>query len=167
MFNLDLVLPLLAALGCGLVAGVLFAFSSFVMPALDRLNPPQSIAAMQSINITVINVSFMGVFFGTAALCIAIAVRTYYTWQRPGAALALAGAALYVVGTIVVTAAFHVPRNDALAAIDVNAAGSAEVWRHYSTAWTAGNHVRAAAALVAGALLTLSLIWPGRAALQN
>jgi uncharacterized membrane protein len=41
---------LATALGCGLVAGVFFAFSSFVMPALKRLPPAQGIAAMQSIN---------------------------------------------------------------------------------------------------------------------
>ena len=38
------VLKLLAALGCGLSAGVLFGFSSFVMSALGRLPPPQGIA---------------------------------------------------------------------------------------------------------------------------
>ena len=30
---------LATALGCGLVAGVFFAFSTFVMPALKRLPP--------------------------------------------------------------------------------------------------------------------------------
>jgi uncharacterized membrane protein len=39
-------LKLLTVLGCGLVSGVFFAFSTFVMPALDRLQPPQGIAAM-------------------------------------------------------------------------------------------------------------------------
>jgi hypothetical protein len=52
-------LKLLTALGCGLAAGVFFAFSTFVMPALVRLQPPQGIAAMQSINITAINPLFM------------------------------------------------------------------------------------------------------------
>ena len=40
----------LTALGCGLIAGAFFAFSSFVMPALKRLPPAHGIAAMQSIN---------------------------------------------------------------------------------------------------------------------
>jgi len=44
------VLPLLAALGSGVVAGVFFAFSSFVIPALARLPPAQGVLAMQSIN---------------------------------------------------------------------------------------------------------------------
>ena len=41
---------LASALGCGLVAGVFFAFSTFVMPALKRLPPAHGIAVMQSIN---------------------------------------------------------------------------------------------------------------------
>jgi uncharacterized membrane protein len=60
-------LTLFAALGCGLVAGVFFAFSTFVMKALARLPAPQGIAAMQSINVIVINPWFMTAFLGTAA----------------------------------------------------------------------------------------------------
>ncbi len=51
--HLLFVLKLFAALGCGLIAGVFFAFSSFVMNALARIQPTQGIAAMQSINITI------------------------------------------------------------------------------------------------------------------
>jgi uncharacterized membrane protein len=43
------VLTAVTALGCGLNAGVFFAFSSFVMKALARLQPAQGIVAMQSI----------------------------------------------------------------------------------------------------------------------
>ena len=50
-----LTLKLLSALGCWLMAGVFFAFSTFVMKALARLQPAQGIAAMQAINITAIN----------------------------------------------------------------------------------------------------------------
>jgi uncharacterized membrane protein len=60
---------LLAALGCGLVAGIFFAFSTFVMKALAQLEPKEGIAAMQWINITVINPWFMTVFLGTAIAC--------------------------------------------------------------------------------------------------
>jgi uncharacterized membrane protein len=44
-----------ATIGCGIVAGVFFAFSTFVMPALARLQPDRGIVAMQSVNITAIN----------------------------------------------------------------------------------------------------------------
>ncbi len=57
------ILTLISALGCGLVAGVFFAFSTFVMKALDRLPPAQGMTAMQSINVVVINPWFMTAFF--------------------------------------------------------------------------------------------------------
>ena len=47
-------LTVVAALGCGLNAGVFFAFSSFVMKALARLQPALGIAAMQSINLVAV-----------------------------------------------------------------------------------------------------------------
>ena len=65
------VLIFAAAIGCGLVAGIFFAFSSFVMAALGRLPSDHGIAAMNAINVTVINPMFFLAFFGTAALCLA------------------------------------------------------------------------------------------------
>lgn len=51
------------------MAGVFFAFSTFVMKALGARPLAQGIAAMQSINVAVINRWFMAAFFGTALLC--------------------------------------------------------------------------------------------------
>jgi len=56
-----------SALGCGLIAGVFFAFSTFVMKALAGLPTAQGIAAMQSVNVAVLNGWFFSAFFGTAA----------------------------------------------------------------------------------------------------
>jgi uncharacterized membrane protein len=69
---LDLVITL-SVLGCALVAGIFFAFSTFVMKALGKLSPPQGVAAMQSINVAVINPWFLTAFFGTAVACVATA----------------------------------------------------------------------------------------------
>jgi uncharacterized membrane protein len=111
-------LTLLAALGCGLIAGVFFAFSAFVMTALARIAPASGIAAMQSINIVVINPLFLGVFFGTALICLALAVAELAMWRPPASAWLLAGSALYLVGTILVTMRGNVPLNNALAAVE-------------------------------------------------
>ncbi|MDN5698593.1 MAG: hypothetical protein L0G70_11570, partial [Rubrobacter sp.] len=56
---------LAAALGCGLVAGVFFAFSSFVMAALKRLPAAEGVAAMQAINALAVTPMLMAGFFGT------------------------------------------------------------------------------------------------------
>ncbi|WP_290889540.1 hypothetical protein [Fischerella sp.] len=89
--TLFFVLKLFAALGCGLIAGVFFAFSTFVMSALARLQPAQGIAAFQSINITVYNPWFMGTFLGTAVACLFLAVSSLLKWQQPGAAYHCSG----------------------------------------------------------------------------
>jgi uncharacterized membrane protein len=146
-----------SALGCGLVAGVFLAFSSFVMPALARLPAAQGIAAMQSINIAVINPIFLGVFFGTAVGCVALIVQSLSSWTKPWAAYLLAGGLLYLLGTLLVTILFNVPRNDALAAIDPNGTASANLWSHYVAGWTAWNHVRGAAAMGAAVSLMVAL----------
>jgi uncharacterized membrane protein len=50
---------------------------------------------------------------------------------------------------------YHVPRNNALDAVDPSAPGAADTWSHYVTTWTAWNHLRVAAPLAAAALLTI------------
>ncbi|WP_333478419.1 DUF1772 domain-containing protein [Allocoleopsis sp.] len=153
-------LKLCSALGCGLIAGVFFAFSSFVMSALARLQPTQGIAAMQSINITAINPLFMTVLFGTAAACIVLAVSSVLKWHQPGAAYLLLGSVLYLVGTILVTIVFNVPLNEALAKVEADSTNGANLWASYLGNWTFWNHIRAAAALGAAASLTIALCYP-------
>lgn len=147
----------LSALGCGLVAGVFYAFSAFVMKALGILPAAQGIAAMQSINIVVINRWFMAAFFGTALLCIAMAVAAFRGWSEPGSRWLAAGAALYLGGTILVTMLCNVPRNNALAVVQPSSAEAATLWTIYLSTWTFWNHVRTAAAFAASAAFIVAL----------
>jgi uncharacterized membrane protein len=87
--------PALLALGAGLVAGVFFAFSSFVMKALAQLPAEQGVAAMQRINVVVLNPAFLGVFVGTAAIAGLCAAGALFSWGTPGSALLLVAAGLY------------------------------------------------------------------------
>ncbi|NJO43384.1 MAG: DUF1772 domain-containing protein [Cyanobacteria bacterium CRU_2_1] len=155
--HLFFALKLFSALGCGLVAGIFFAFSTFVMSALARLQPPQGIAAMQSINITVINPWFMTAFLGTGMACVLLTASSLLKWHQSGAAYLLVGSLLYLVGTIGVTIAFNVPLNDALAIVKPDSTEGATLWASYLTNWTIWNHVRTVAALAAAALLTIAL----------
>ena len=151
---------LLATLGCGLMAGVFFAFSAFVMKALAKLPPLQAIAAMQSINVVVINPWFMSVFLGTAAGCAIVAIQAAIRWQEPGAAYRVAGAVFYVIGTFGVTIAGNVPLNNALAGVNPNSDDAARRWAEFLSPWMMWNHVRTIAALVAMLLLILALCSP-------
>jgi uncharacterized membrane protein len=150
-------LKLAAALGCGLIAGVFFAFSAFVMRAFARLPPSEGMAAMQSVNVSVLNPVFLAVFVGTAAACVVAIVSSLLRWQEPGAVYLLAGGLLYLIGCFLVTVVFNVPRNDALAAVAPADPGSASLWATYLTSWTAWNHVRTVASLAAAAAFTIAL----------
>ncbi|MGE3172499.1 MAG: DUF1772 domain-containing protein [Planctomycetota bacterium] len=144
-----------AAIGAVLVAGIFFAFSTFVMGALGRLAPGEGIRAMQAINVVVINPWAMGALFGTGLLCVA-AVTWAWIGGGPLRATTLGAALLYVVGCIGVTAACNVPLNDKLAAVAADDAAAHEMWRDYLVRWTSWNHVRTAASLAAGVVLLLA-----------
>lgn len=160
--GLHLAVRLVAALGCGLMAGLFFAFSSFVMTALARLPPHEGVAAMQAINLAVRNPWFFTVFFGTAAACLAMVLQATLDWRMPGAACALAAGMLYLLGTFGVTVAFNVPLNEALAPLDPAAAASATFWSGYVGRWGGWNHVRTAAATAATGLLLIAAYLAGR-----
>jgi uncharacterized membrane protein len=144
-----------AALGCGLAAGVFFAFSSFVMPALARLPAAQGIAAMQAINVAAITPVFMTALFGTAVACAVLAAWALVR-RPPEAPLVLGGGVLYLAGTILVTIVGNVPKNEALAGLEPASPAAAERWAAFLRGWTAWNHVRTASALAAAALLALA-----------
>lgn len=147
----------LAALGSGLVAGVFFAFSTFVMAALARLPAPAGAAAMNAINVAVINPAFMGALFGTALVSLVVAVLAMLNWSASGAALALAGAVLYIAGVILITMFFNVPLNNQLAAAAPGSAAEAEIWQRYLRVWVNWNHMRTVAPLASMALFILAL----------
>ncbi len=147
-----------AAVGALLIAGVFFAFSNFVMKALDRVPPAAGIAAMQSINVMVLNPLFLGVFLGTGLVSLAAVV---VHWQGAGRYAALAGAVLYVAGTVIVTVRCNVPRNEQLARLDAMDEQSVAAWRRYVAEWTFWNHVRTAAAVGAGACFVVCIMASG------
>jgi len=144
----------LTALGCGLMAGVFFAFSGFVMAGLNQLPAGQAVAAMQAVNVTAVRPPLMLALFGTALGCLAVAVIAVRSTEGSVRALLVAGALTYLVGAVLVTAAYNVPLNDTLAAVSPSAADAAGEWQHYLTRWTAGNHVRTVASLAGAACLT-------------
>jgi uncharacterized membrane protein len=154
-----LVLPLtfVAAVGTGLMAGFFLAFSACVMKALDGLAPVQGIAAMQSINVTVLNPVFLTTFLGTAVACVVVTIFSVLDWHRPGSSLQFTGGLLYLFGSILVTILCNVPRNERLARVDPSSVEGARLWTVYVTEWTAWNHVRTLASLASAAAFVLVL----------
>ena len=146
-----------SALGALLIAGVFFAFSSFVMTGLARIPANQGISAMQSINVTVINPLFMFVFLGTGFTCLALIALSVMPNHEPNSFRIIAGATAYILGSIVVTLVFNVPLNVALSKVNADSADGAAFWPHYMASWMFWNHLRAVASLAAGVLLVSAL----------
>ncbi|MDL2399156.1 DUF1772 domain-containing protein [Rhizobium mayense] len=146
-----------AALGSSLIAGIFFAFSTFIIQAFARLPADQGIAAMQSINTTILRSPFMAVFLLTLMLSVFIAVMAIVYWRGGVSILMIAGAALYIVTSFLSTIVFNVPLNDALDKVDGRTAEAAQLWTTYLSDWTRWNHVRTVASLLAACAFVRAL----------
>jgi uncharacterized membrane protein len=155
---------LIAAVGTACVGGAVFAFSLFVMPALNRLAPAESIRAMQSINLRAERAPFglviLAPFFAAVGLAIAAVVT-----PSPASPLVLSGAALYVLVGLGVTGVINVPLNNRLARVGAPPASppqtgnqDAATWTAFERPWVRANHVRSAGALLASACFTAAAL---------
>jgi uncharacterized membrane protein len=146
----------IAAMGSGIVGGIFYGFSSFVMKALGRIAPEQGVAAMNSISVVVINPSFMLPFMGTTLICVALAAGSYLWWDQLSGKLVLVAALLYLAGSFGLTMVLHQPMNLKLAALQP--AQAVAYWPAYVEQWTLWNHVRTAAPLLSAALFVAALM---------
>ena len=146
-----------AAVCCALVAGLMFAFSTSVMPALGRRRDAEGIATMQAMNSAILNPLFGLVFGGTAVLCLVLAISAPFTTDYSHATLRAIGSMLYLIGTFGVTMVVNVPMNNALDAVDPTGDEGRSYWRTYLRRWTAWNHLRALLGTVASVLLILAV----------
>jgi uncharacterized membrane protein len=156
----QLVVPALlwfSAVGCGLLGGLYFAFSTFIMTSLARIGQVAGISAMNAINEDIVRSLFMPVFLGTTLASLALACLAIFRWSEPGALAMLAGGLIYVVGMFVVTMIFNVPINNALAAVDASSADAAPLWALYLKDWTFWNHVRTIASMGASVLFVAAI----------
>ena len=152
MINLLYYLTYASAVGAGLLAGVFFAFSAFVMQSLAKLPVEKGISAMQSINSTILQSSFMLVFMGTTVLSVVLGVASFIKMGRTSAIYVIVGSLLIIFGVFMVTAIFNVPLNDTLAAATSGSSEGAQTWGEYLVRWVPWNHVRTIASI--GALIS-------------
>jgi uncharacterized membrane protein len=157
MPTLLFILTLLAAIGSGMMAGLFFAFSTFIMQAFAKRPAPIGIAAMQSINQTILKPIFFLLFFGTALLGVVLAVWALLDWSGWGSAQRLAGGLLFLVGAIGITMWFNVPLNNQLDKVDPDSAEGAAFWSHFLKAWLPWNHVRTIGCMAASACFMLGM----------
>ena len=145
------------AIGCGLLAGVYFGFSAFIMTALSRIDLAHGVSAMNAVNSTILRSLFMPLFFGTTLASLVLAAIALLRWGEPGAAAMLTAGLIYVPGMFLCTMFFNVPLNNALAGVDPARPADASVWTRYLDRWTLWNHVRTIACTAACALYIAAL----------
>jgi uncharacterized membrane protein len=131
---------LAAQLTGGLLAGLFFAYSVSVMPALKAMPDPTFEAVMNKINVVIVNPVFLAVFLGAPVTAAALP-----SWER--SAYAVAGGLLGVV-TLIVTVVWNIPLNNALAR------GGARV--DFERPWVRWNVVRTLTGLASFVCLLLA-----------
>jgi uncharacterized membrane protein len=137
-----------AALSSGLIAGVYFAFSVFIMQAFSKIDTTQSIAAMNSINKTILRSLFMPLFFGSSIISVLLIAFAFMHWGEAGAGVTLIAGTVYFVGMFVCTVLFNVPLNNALARLEPDSVDAHPVWTRYLKTWTNWNHLRTVSSFV-------------------
>lgn len=145
----------------GLFAGLLYAFSVAVVPALRRLKGTEHLAAMQAINRKILNPVFFLSFFAPGIL-LPLAAFLHRSGSQFG--LLVAAAILYLVGANGVTIVGNVPLNEQLAKLDVNQLSEAEAdhirkeFQGPGTPWMRWHTVRTLAATAATALVFIACL---------
>ncbi|MFC7625185.1 DUF1772 domain-containing protein [Microlunatus sp. GCM10028923] len=156
-----IVVAVLTVIGCGIVSGAFFAFSTFAIWGIAALPAPAAVRAMQSVNVAAVRPPLMIALFGTAVLCIVMIIfGVIGLGQGDGWWFLIAGL-LYLIGNPVLTIAYNVPRNNTLAAADPDDPEAGGVWRHYLREWVPANTVRSVTAAVAAALVIIGLVLAG------
>ncbi|NIJ43420.1 putative membrane protein [Parvibaculum indicum] len=139
----------LAAIGSGIIGGIYFAFSTFIMQAFTEIPREHGMGAMQSINRVIVRSLFLPAFFGSAILSLFLIAAWWFGWGDLRSGYALAGALLYFVTSFVSTVVFNVPLNNELERTDAASPEAEAVWARYLQRWTKWNHLRTVTSLLA------------------
>ena len=144
---------LVAAISTGLMAGIYFSFSVFVMTSLKELPDSTAVASMNSINRVILKSSFIPLFFGSCLLALFLML-----FVDAGSSSLLTGSAgvIYLLGMLTCTIVFNIPLNNRLQT--VTRENESQVWQHYVIHWTRWNHIRTVSSLLAFIFYLIALI---------
>jgi uncharacterized membrane protein len=154
----ETILLVLTSLLTALLAGVFFGYAVSVNGGLARLKDKEYIAAMQSINVVILNPLFMATFMGPVIL---LPVITFLLWNTPDAFLLLAASIIYLVGVFGSTAGGNVPLNEKLAKCDLKNVSEKEIAdarKLFEKAWNRLHIIRTLAAIAATTFLLIACV---------
>jgi uncharacterized membrane protein len=133
-------LLLATTLVTGLMAGLFYAYSISVLPALRAADAAAFVEVMQRINKAILNGWFFLGFLGAALLGVASAIAVLVTGARAALVVPVLLAAALYLAQLAVTGTVNVPLNNAL-----DAAGSTDpvaARAAFETRWVRWNHLR-------------------------
>ena len=136
-----------------LLAGLFFAFTCAISPALGRLDDRSFVDAFRSINTVILNGWFLSVFFLAPATALTAAV--WGTFAHHPFSWWVAAGALCSVLTVIITVAANVPLNHALdAALTTTPAQVEQTRWAFEATWNRWDFARTFTSL--GALVLLA-----------
>lgn len=151
---------LVATVSTGLIAGLYYAYSCSVMPALRRADDRAFGATMRDVNRAILNGWFAAAFAGAPAVTALAAALCLPAQARPALPWAAAALFLHVAG-LVVTFAVNVPLNEALDAAPAAGVADREARERFEARWTRWNTVRTVVSTAALACLAAALVTYG------
>lgn len=156
MTNAVKIIPSLAAILFGVMAGFFWTFSNAIIPALAAIDAGGALIAMKEINVAVRNPVFGLFFFGAALVAAGLVAQALLCRDRWRSVAHLAAGLGYLAGVLLVTVARNVPMNRALAGADAGAApaGYAAEWL---ADWLFWNDIRMAVSFGAFVVLIAAL----------
>jgi uncharacterized membrane protein len=154
----ETILFVLTGLLTSLLAGVFFGYAVSVNGGLGRLSDRSYVAAMQSINIVILNPLFLTTFMGPVLL---LPLLTFLHWNQPDQLLLLAASVVYVLGVFGITAGGNVPLNERLAKLDLKSASEKDVEearKAFEKSWNRLHTLRTLAAILATTLFLIACL---------
>lgn len=153
----------ISALLCSLVAGFLFAWAVVVMPGIRSLDDKAFIRAFQVMDRVIQNGHplFILVWLGSAVAIIVCGLLGLSLLQGVDLVLLFLAAGAYLAGVQGSTIAVHLPLNNALQRLDLEAMGEeaiAEARAAFESRWNRSNVIRMAIACAVSLLLILLLL---------
>ena len=125
-FDTHTIVLLLATLLTGLTAGLCFTWNNAVTPGIEQLADIGYLRSFQEMNRSIINPTFILVFFGPLFLQIAN-IFLFRTSSSTIIWMVVASAALYIIGVVLVTIFGNVPLNELLDKTDLMQASAEEL----------------------------------------
>ena len=113
---------------------------------------------MQSINRSILNPGFFGLFFGTASGSLMVLIIALRHWEHPASSWIVTGALLCLIGYFLVTVVFNAPLNNQLDKVDATASKAEEAWTDYLNHWQFWNRVRMIATFLAAASFAMGAL---------